>query len=64
MLLPLRLLVITEVTLESLLAPGAVDRVGNRSECRNGLILARVAEELRRLTNGQTREEKVRDIPK
>lgn len=44
MLLPLRLLVLTEVALERLLAPGAVDGVGNRSERRNGLILARVAE--------------------
>ena len=49
MLLPLGLLVVSKVALESLLAPGAVDRVGNRSKGRNGLVLARVAKELFKL---------------
>jgi hypothetical protein len=44
-LLPL-LLVLAEVALESLLAPGAVDGVANRGKGRDGLVLARVAEEL------------------
>lgn len=46
MLLPLILLVIAEVALERLLAPGAVDRVRDGCECRDGLVLAWVAEEL------------------
>lgn len=45
-LLPLILLIIAEVTLERLLAPGAVRRVRDRCERRDGLVLARVAEEL------------------
>jgi hypothetical protein len=46
MLLPLILLIIAEVTLERLLAPGAVRRVRDRRERRDGLVLARVAKEL------------------
>lgn len=46
MLLPLILLIIAEVALERLLAPGTVDRVRDRRERRDGLVLAWVAEEL------------------
>lgn len=45
-LLPLILLVIAKVALECLLAPGAVRRVRDRCESRDGLVLAWVAEEL------------------
>ena len=46
MFLPLVLLVIAEVALERLLAPGAVRRVRDRREGRDGLVLAWVTEEL------------------
>lgn len=46
MLLPLLLLVFAKVALERLLAPGAVDRVGDWGKGRDGLVLAGVAEEL------------------
>ena len=46
MLLPLLLLVLAEVAVEGLLAPGAVDGVGNRGKGRDGLVFAGVAEEL------------------
>lgn len=46
MLLPLLLLVFAEVALERLLAPGAVDGIGDGCKGRDGLVLARVAEEL------------------
>ena len=45
MLLPL-LLVLAEVALEGLLAPGAVDGVANRGKGRYGPVLAGVAEKL------------------
>jgi hypothetical protein len=45
-LLPLVLLVFAEVALERLLAPGAVDWVGDWGKGRDGLVLAGVAEEL------------------
>jgi hypothetical protein len=45
-LLPLLLLVLAEVALEGLLAPGAVDWVGDGCKGRDGLVLAGVAEEL------------------
>lgn len=45
-LLPLLLLVLSKVTLEGLLAPGAVDRVRNGRECRDRLVFARVAKVL------------------
>lgn len=45
-LLPLILLIIAEVALERLLAPGAVRRVRDRREGRDGLVLAWVTEEL------------------
>lgn len=45
-LLPLILLVIAEVSLERLLAPGTVDGVGDWRERRDRLVLARVTEEL------------------
>jgi hypothetical protein len=45
-LLPLILLVIAEVSLERLLAPGTVDRVGDWRECRDRLVLAWITEEL------------------
>jgi hypothetical protein len=44
-LLPL-FLVLAEVALESLLAPGAVDGVADRGKGRDGSVLAGVAEEL------------------
>lgn len=47
-LLPLLLLVFAKVALERLLAPGAVDRVGDWGECRDGFVFAGVAEELYR----------------
>lgn len=50
MLLPLLLLVLAEVALESLLAPGTVDRVADGREGRNGLVLAGVAEELLKMS--------------
>lgn len=46
MLLPLLLLVLAKVSLESLLAPRAVDGVGDGCECGDGLVHARVLEEL------------------
>lgn len=46
MLLPLLQLVLAEVALERLLAPGAVDRVGDGCKGRDGLVFAGVAEEL------------------
>lgn len=46
MLLPLILLIIAKVALEGLLAPGAVRRVRDRRERRDGLVLAWVTEEL------------------
>lgn len=46
MLLPLFLLVVAKVALEGLLAPGAVDRVADGCKGRDGLVLARVTEEL------------------
>lgn len=46
MFLPLLLLVLAKVALEGLLAPGAVDGVGDGGKRRDGLVLARVAEEL------------------
>lgn len=45
-LLPLILLIIAEVALECLLAPGAVRWVRDRRERRDGLVLAWVTEEL------------------
>lgn len=45
-LLPLLLLVLAEVALEGLLAPGAVDGVRNWRECRDRLVFARVAKVL------------------
>ena len=45
-LLPLVLLVITEVALEGLLSPRAVRGVCDRRKGRDGLVLARVAKEL------------------
>ena len=45
-LLPLLLLVFAKVALERLLAPGAVDRVSDWGECRDGFVFAGVAEEL------------------
>lgn len=45
-LLPLILLVVAKVALECLLAPGAVRRVRDRRERRDGLVLAWVTEEL------------------
>jgi hypothetical protein len=50
-LLPLLLLVFAEVALEGLLAPGAVDGVGDWGKGRDGLVLAGVAEELERLVS-------------
>jgi hypothetical protein len=49
-LLPLLLLVLAKVPLECLLSPRALDRVRDRSECGDGLVLARVLEELRRVS--------------
>lgn len=49
MLLPLILLVVAEVALEGFLAPGAVDGVCDGCEGGDGLVLARVAEELDKL---------------
>jgi hypothetical protein len=40
------LLVFAKVSLECLLTPRAVDRVGDRGECGDGLVHARVLEEL------------------
>lgn len=46
MRLPLLLLVFAEVAFERFLTPGAVDWVGDGCKGRDGLVLARVAEEL------------------
>lgn len=46
MLLPLLLLVLAKVSLESFLAPWAVDGIGDGCECRDGLVHAGVLEEL------------------
>lgn len=48
-LLPFGLLILPEVPAECLLAPLAVNRVGDGCECRDGLVFARVAEELTHL---------------
>lgn len=45
-LLPLFLLVLSKISLESFLAPWAVDRIGDRSKCGDGFIHARVFEKL------------------
>jgi hypothetical protein len=45
-LFPLLLLVLAEISLESLLSPRTVDRVGNRRERGNGLVFSRVLEKL------------------
>lgn len=46
MLLPLILLVVAEVALKGLLAPGAVDGVCDGGKGGDGLVFAWVAEEL------------------
>lgn len=46
MLLPLALVFLTKVALESLLSPRAVDWVRDRREGRDGLVLAGVLQEL------------------
>lgn len=50
-LLPLLQVVLAEVPLEGLLAPGAVDGVGDRSERRDRLVFAGVFQELRKKKN-------------
>lgn len=45
-LLPLLLLVLAKVALESFLPPGCVDRVGNGRKSGYGLVHSRVLEEL------------------
>lgn len=49
MLFPLLLLILAEVAIECLLAPGAVDRVGDGCKGRDGLVFAGVAEKLFKL---------------
>ena len=46
MLLPFRLLVLAEVAVEGLLAPGTVDRVRDGGEGRDGFVFSGVTEEL------------------
>jgi hypothetical protein len=46
MLLPLILLIITEVAAKRLLAPWTIGRVCDRRKGRDGLVFARVAQEL------------------
>jgi len=64
MLCPLLFLIFAEVTREGLLTPVAVARVGDRCECGNGLVLAGVLQELRRIALASVdRTMRLKNIP-
>ena len=65
MLCPLLFLVFAEVTREGLLTPVAVAGVGDRCECGNGLVLARVFQELGMVALASVeRTRKFKNIPR